>query len=42
MKKNTLENTLHALQTESFEVILPKEVIEKAKKPILRMFELMG
>ena len=42
MKKNTLENTLLALETESFEVTLPEDIIEKARRPILRMFEIMG
>ncbi|PLV60305.1 quinolinate synthase NadA [Thermotoga sp. KOL6] len=42
MKKNTLENSLLALETESFEVVLPDDVLEKAKAPILKMFEIMG
>ncbi|PLV57186.1 quinolinate synthase NadA [Thermotoga sp. SG1] len=42
MKKNTLENTLLALETESFEVTLPEDIIEKARRPILKMFEIMG
>lgn len=42
MKKNTLEKVLHALREEKTEIVLPKDLIEKAKKPILRMFELLG
>lgn len=40
MKHNTLENILHALETESPELILAPELIEKAKLPIVRMLEL--
>jgi len=39
MKLNTLEKIYHALQTESPEIILEDEVIEKALAPIQKMFE---
>lgn len=40
MKKITLENLRDALLYDQFEVIIPKEIHEKAEKAILRMFEL--
>lgn len=40
MKLNTLPKLLKALQTEQPEILLSPELIEKAKKPILRMLEL--
>jgi len=39
MKLNTLEKIYNALQTESPEIILDDEVIEKALPPIQKMFE---
>jgi len=40
MKLNTLPKLLRCLETEMPEIILTPELIEKAKKPILRMLEL--
>ena len=40
MKKNTLEKILAALETEMPEIILDKHLIEKAKRPVLKMLEL--
>ncbi len=40
MKGITLQNVYESLKEEKNEVILPKEVIERAKRPILRMLEL--
>lgn len=40
MKLNTLEKLYNCLKYEQPEIILPAELIEKAKKPILRMLEL--
>lgn len=40
MKKNSLELTLKALEEERIEVVLPKEILEKARKPIERMISL--
>lgn len=40
MKLNTLEKIYLALENEQPEIILSKELIEKAKKPLLRMLEL--
>jgi quinolinate synthase len=40
MKMNTLPKLLHCLERESPEIILTPELIESAKKPILRMLEL--
>jgi len=40
MKLNTLPKLLHCLEYEEPEIILSPELIEKAKKPILRMLEL--
>jgi len=40
MKLITLENLLEALLYEKFEVIIEKELLEKAKKPIIKMMEL--
>ncbi|MEI7500794.1 MAG: quinolinate synthase NadA [Bacteroidota bacterium] len=40
MKMNTLEKLYQCLLTERPELLLSKSVIEKAKKPILRMLEL--
>ena len=39
MKMNTLEKIYHTLQTESPEIILEDEIIEKALTPIQKMFE---
>ncbi len=39
MKRNSLENILHVLETEESELLLTEEVIEKAKIPILRMLK---
>ncbi len=40
MKKNTLELVRDSLLYEQHEIIIPKEINEKAEKAILRMFEL--
>jgi quinolinate synthase len=40
MKLNTLENLYMCIKNEYPEVILPKEIMEKAKVPILRMLEI--
>ncbi|MCX6249321.1 MAG: quinolinate synthase NadA [Bacteroidetes bacterium] len=40
MKMNTLPKLLHCMKYEEPELILTTELIEKAKKPILRMLEL--
>ena len=40
MKLNTLEKLYNCLKYEQPEIILSAELIEKAKKPILRMLEL--
>ncbi|GAB4446797.1 MAG: quinolinate synthase NadA [Bacteroidia bacterium] len=40
MKLNTLEKIYLALKNEQPEIILSKELIEKSKKPLLRMLEL--
>jgi quinolinate synthase len=40
MKLNTLEKLYLCMRNEKPEIILSDEVIEKAKKPILRMLEL--
>ncbi|MBU1120610.1 quinolinate synthase NadA, partial [Candidatus Micrarchaeota archaeon] len=40
MKKNSLELTLRALEEERIEVVLPKEIMDKARKPIERMISL--
>jgi quinolinate synthase len=41
MKKNNLENLLHAIEKESNTVKLPREVVEKARKPIKRMVRVL-
>lgn len=40
MKLNTLEKLYNCLKYEQPEIILPQDLIEKAKKPIIRMLEL--
>ncbi|MFN3940144.1 MAG: quinolinate synthase NadA, partial [Chitinophagales bacterium] len=40
MKRNTLEKLYTALKYELPEIKMPKELIEKAKKPIMRMLEI--
>lgn len=40
MKKITIENLRDSLLYEQYEIIIPKEIQDKAKKAILRMFEL--
>jgi quinolinate synthase len=40
MKLNTLEKIYFALKNEEPEIMMSKELIEKAKKPLLRMLEL--
>jgi len=40
MKKNTLEKLYLCLKNEKPEIILTNDIIEKAKKPIIRMLEL--
>lgn len=40
MKKNTLEKVLQVLEEEINEVILDKDIIEKAIKPLERMLSL--
>lgn len=40
MKLNTLPKLLQCLKNETPEIILPKEIIEKARTPILKMLEI--
>ncbi len=40
MKKNTLEKILASLENEKPEIILDKQLLEKARKPVLKMLEL--
>lgn len=40
MKMNTVDKLYLALRNESNEILLPAEIIEQARKPILRMLEL--
>jgi quinolinate synthase len=40
MKLNTLEKVLHSLQTEQYEITLNDELIQKSKKPIIRMLDM--
>ncbi len=40
MKKNTLEKILAALENEKPEIVLDKRLLEKAKKPVLKMLQL--
>lgn len=40
MKLNTLEKVLNSLENEEFEIILEDTLIEKAKKPIIKMLEI--
>lgn len=40
MKLNTLQKIYLSLKNETYEIHLSEEIIEKAKKPILKMFEL--
>ncbi len=40
MKRNTLENLLHVLETEENEIVVPEEIREKALVPLNRMLEL--
>lgn len=40
MKLNTLEKLYNCLKYEQPEIILPPELIEKAKTPILRMLDI--
>ena len=42
MKKITPEKIYTSLKDEVFEINLPANVIEQAKKPILRMLEISG
>jgi quinolinate synthase len=37
MKKTTLESVLRALRTDTYEVVLPGEIMERARAPIERM-----
>ncbi len=37
MKKTTLESVLRALRTDTYEVVLPDEIMERARAPIERM-----
>ncbi len=41
MKKNTLEKIADVLEKETNEIILPDDIIEKAKKPLDRMLEIV-
>ena len=41
MKKNTLEKIADVLENETNEVILPSDIIEKARKPLDRMLEIL-
>ena len=40
MKLNTIEKLYNCLNTESPEIILPTDVIERAKKPIIKMLDI--
>jgi quinolinate synthase len=40
MKRNTLQKIYHALKSEQPEILLPEDIMEKARKPIMRMLEL--
>lgn len=40
MKQNTLENLYTCLHDETPEIVLPADLIERAKKPIVRMLEM--
>jgi quinolinate synthase len=40
MKLNTLEKVLQSLETETYEINLSEDLIEKAKKPIVRMLDM--
>ena len=40
MKKHTLQKVYDALKYEQFEILMDKEIIEKAKKPITRMLDM--
>ncbi len=41
MKKNTLEKIADVLENETNEIILPPDIIEKARKPLDRMLEIL-
>ena len=41
MKKNTLDKIKEVLENETNEIVLPEEVIEKARKPLDRMLEIV-
>jgi quinolinate synthase len=40
MKKNTLATLFHALQTEEYEIVLEKDVLEKAQQALQKMINL--
>lgn len=40
MKKNTLEKVRDVLVKENYEIVLPEDVVERARRPIERMLEL--
>lgn len=40
MKLNTLEKVLYSLENEKYEILLDDDLIEKAKKPIIKMLDL--
>ena len=41
MKKNTLEKILYVLETEENEITLPEDIMEKARKPLERMLQIV-
>ena len=41
MKKNTLEKIADVLENETNEIVLPPDIIEKARKPLDRMLEIL-
>ena len=41
MKKNTLDKIKEVLENETNEIVLPEEIIEKARKPLDRMLEIV-
>jgi len=41
MKKNTLEKILYVLETEENEITLPEDIMNKARKPLERMLQIV-
>ena len=40
MKLNTIDKVLISLEEEKFEILIDEDLIEKAKKPIIKMLDL--